>query len=343
EHRRMFLEGPRRVAEALGLHQMRDQPAVVLFDELHKYERWKDFLKGFFDTYADRARIIVSGSARLDVFNQAGDSLTGRYFSYRMHPFSVGEWSRYVEPGVVCNTRWEALRSFGGFPEPLLKGDERFYRRWRTSRTQQLLRDELRDLSRIHDIARIEVLHTLLRERVGQLTSYSSLAGQLRVSVDTVRRWLSTLAGLYQVFAVRPYWRNVPRSLRKEPKYYFWDWSIVSPGGARNENLIASHLLKAAHLWTDLGHGDFELFFLRDKERREVDLLMTRDQEPWLLVETKTARRGHLSGHLEYFAKRLRVPIVLQVAMDLPPVAGTCLTEGPPLIVPARTLLAELP
>jgi len=70
---------------------------------------------------------------------------------------------------------------------------------------------------------------------------------------------------------VQPWHRNGTRALRKEPKYYLWDWSQVSDPGARGENLIASALLKSVHWWTETGRGDFGLHFVRDKQKREVD------------------------------------------------------------------------
>lgn len=101
------------------------------------------------------------------------------------------------------------------------------------------------------------------------------------MSVDLVRRWTAALEALYYCFTVRPWFRNVPKSLRRQPKVYLWDWSMAEGDGPRAENLVASHLLKAVQWWTDVGIGSFELFYLRDKAKREVDFLVARDEQPW--------------------------------------------------------------
>lgn len=348
-HRAVILEGPEAVASRLGLDRLLSSPPLCAFDELHKYQHWRNFLKGFFDQYEDQARSLVTGSASLETFKRGGDSLMGRYFPYRLHPLSVGECLGNMASGPVCkepapidDDRWEALWRFGGFPEPFLKANQRFYNRWRTLRTEQLFREDLRDLTRIQELGQVEMLAELIRNQVGQLTSYAYLAKNVRVSVDTARRWIATLEALYFCFAVKPWHRNVARALRKEPKYYLWDWSQVGDAGARAENLIASALLKSVHWWSETGQGNFGLHFVRDKQKREVDFLVTRDHQPWFLVEVKTSEKAGLSDSLAYFQRQTGAAHAFQVAMDAEFVARDCFGQRSPIIVPARTLLAQL-
>lgn len=156
DHREIILSGPGRVARHAELDTLSGRPVSIVFDELHKYSRWKLFLKGFFDTYEARVRIIVTGSSRLDVYRRGGDSLMGRYFLFHMHPMSVGELIRVKPhrnpiqpPHSVSDVDWRALWEHGGYPEPYIRRDERFSLRWRGLRRIQLLRDEVRDLTRI--------------------------------------------------------------------------------------------------------------------------------------------------------------------------------------------------
>ena len=335
----------------MGLDRLRPTPPLCAFDELHRYRRWRDFLKGLFDTHGRDLRILVTGSARLDVFKRGGDSLMGRYFPYTLHPLSVAELAHpgdaadgeiVREPRRIETDSWDALNRFGGFPEPLSKADQRFYTRWRGLRTQQLFREDVRDLTRVQEIGQLEHLADVLRSQVGQLTSYTTLAGAVRVSLDTVRRWIAILEALYWCFAVRPWHANVARALRKEPKFFLWDWSLVEGAGARAENLVASALLKAVHSWTEGGRGDFALHFVRDKDKREVDFLVTRDRTPWFLVEVKASGREPLSPSLAHFQAQTGAAHAFQVAMDLPFVERDCFERSEPIIVPARTLLAQL-
>jgi hypothetical protein len=350
DHQKPIVAGPSGLAEALDLATLRDDRPVLILDEIHKYPGWRNLLKGFFDTYAEAADVLVTGSARLSVFNTSGDSLMGRYFSYRMHPLSVAEIVRPAigeppgerPPAAIDDDAFDTLVEFGGFPEPLTKQDTRFANRWRRLRHQQLFREEMRDLTRIQEVAKVSTLAQLVVQRVGQLTAYASLANAVDASIDSVKRWLSTLESLYFCFAVRPWHRNVARALRKEPKFYLWDWSLVSEPGARFENFVAGALLKACHFWTDAGFGELDLHFLRDKEKREVDFLIARDGAPWLLVEAKSSGRPGLSPSLASYHEQLGNVRALQVARDLPYVDRNCFELGRPMIVPARTFLSQL-
>lgn len=349
EHRRIILAGENQVASECGFDTLAGGAEVVIFDEIHKYPKWKLFLKGFFDLFADKCQIIVTGSGHLNVFKSGGDSLMGRYFLYRMHPLSVAELlhQELIEhevclPQKIEDEDFETLLSFGGFPEPFLAGNKRFYNRWRRLRTDQLLREDLRDLSRIQDIGRVEILAENLIHQAGCLVNYSTLANSINVSVDTIRRWILSLESLYFSFSVRPWFVNIPKSLRKQPKIYLWDWSLIPDTGSRNENFIACHLLKAAQWWTDIGLGSYQLYFIRDKEQREVDFLLTRNDQPWLLVEVKTSGKAKLSPHLTRFQEKTGAPHALQVAIDLNYVEGDCFSLRRPAVVPAKTFLSQL-
>ncbi len=348
--RQQIMKGPDTVAELLQLDRLSPGKAVVVFDELHKHRKWKTFIKGFFDKYSKEVQIIVTGSARLDVYKAGGDSLMGRYFLYRLHPISVAEAIRPTlrekeladHAEQLAEEDFSALFQFGGFPEPFLKRDLRFYIRWKRLRAQQLFSEDLRDLTKIQDMARIELLAQLLRAQAGQLMSYSSLANKIDVSVDTIRRWLKILKSFYYCFTLQPWSQNITRSLIKEPKTYLWDWSLVEDHGARVENFIASHLFKAVQFWTDRGLGEYDLHFLRDKEKREVDFLVSKNGRPWFLVEAKASDNGGLSKSLFHYQNLTGAEHALQVVFDLPYEAGNCFASSRPLIVPARTFLSQL-
>jgi len=274
----------------------------------------------------------------------------GRYFSYRMHPVSLAELTRtnLSETGIQNPQRpaseaLEQLLAFGGFPEPFLKADSRFSARWRRLRGEQLVREDIRDLTRIQDIGQLEILMQSLTAQAGQLVNFSTLANRINVSVDTIRRWIGSLQSFYFCFEVRPWFRNVAKSLRKQPKLYLWDWSLApAEGGARYENLIASHLLKSVHWWTDRGLGNFGLYFLRDKTGREVDFLVVKDNTPWFLVEVKSGSDRVLNPALRYFQKQTKAAHAFQVVSRLPFVARDCFEHTTPLIVPAATFLSQL-
>jgi hypothetical protein len=348
DDRRRLLRGPAALAEALQLDRLRARPPVAALDELHKYTKWKALLKGFFDTYGDRVHLIVTGSSRMDVFRRGGDSLMGRYLLYRMHPFSVGESLRtdlpakeLHSPAEVVSADWNALWEHGGFPEPFLRRDSRFTRRWRSLRQEQLSREDLREVAQVSDLGTMETLMQLLAERSAQQLVFSSLAREIQVSVDTVKRWIDLLARLHYGFMVRPWFKNVAKALRKEPKWFQRDWSGLADDGARAETLVACHLLKAVEGWTDLGFGDFELRYLRDKQKREVDFLVVRDRKPWFLVEVKLSETS-LSPSLAYFQAQTKAAHAFQVVMNLGYQRADCFAVHRPVVVPARAFLSQL-
>jgi len=347
--RQVIVRGPQAVAEQLELQTLRDAPAFAIFDEIHKYRKWRTFLKGLFDKHADDCRFIVTGSARLNIARRGGDSLMGRYFLYRMHPLSVAELcatdlleTEVRGPGRADPNALEQLIRFGGFPEPFLTGTTRFYNRWKRLRLEQLFHEELRDLTQVQETAQMEVLAALLTHQSGQLVNYTALAANVNVAVDTIRRWMAILESLYYCFLIRPWFRNVPKSLRKQPKVYLWDWSLLPDAGARYENFVASHLLKAVQWWSDIGLGSYDLFYLRDKAKREVDFLVTRENKPWFLVEVKSSSHQPLSASLHYFHRQLQTEHAFQVVFDLAPVERDCFSPRKPVIVPAASLLTQL-
>jgi len=346
--RRVVMAGPASLASHLDLARVKKTKPVAILDELHRWKKWQTFLKGFFDKHEDRIRIVVTGSSRLDLYRRGGDSMMGRYFPYRMHPFSVGEIARQSYPAGPINPpsqipekEFEALWKHGGYPEPFLKRNLPFTRRWQSLRLRQLLRDDLRDLTSIQELAQVETVSELLGTRSSTRLVYKNIAETVNSSVDTIRRWVSTFVALHHGFLLRPWHRKVSRSLLKEPKWHLRDWSSISDPGARAETFVACHLLKAVEGWTDVGLGEFGLYYLRDKQQREVDFLVVRDATPWFLVEVKKSDEA-LSPALSYFQRMTGAKHAFQLVIDMPYVDANCFSRKDPAVVPARTLLSQL-
>ena len=286
---------------------------LLVFDELHKFFRWKNWIKGIFDTQHEQHQLLVTGSARLDVFRRGGDSLLGRYHYWRLHPFTLDE--RPAKMGV--GEAFARLLSMGGFPEPFLTNDARFAKRWRRDREDRVLRDDLRDLEHVREISAITLLVASLRQRVGGLVVVGNIAQDLQVSPNSVKHWITLLERMYLVFVVPPFTQGVPRAIQKPPKVYFFDnGDIEGDEGARFENLVATHLLKWLH-WLEDHEGDrWALHYLRDKEGREVDFAITKNRTLVALVEAKLTD-AEPSKSLKYYAERLRPKLAIQIVADV--------------------------
>ncbi len=262
---------------------------AVIFDELHKLRDWKSWLKGVYDTEGIPPALVVTGSAKLDTYKKVGDSLAGRFFQFRLHPLDLKELTS-LRPGVSSESALDQLLEIGGFPEPYLEGEKRFYKRWKRSHLAIILRQDLIELENIQQISAVETLIQLLRKRVGSPVSFSSLAQDLQVSDKTVKKWLTLLENMYIIFRVTPYHCNVARSLLKTPKYYFYDTGqVLGDRGIRLENATACALLKEIHFREDCLGEELGLHYLQTKDGNEIDFLVTRETSPCLMLEVKWA------------------------------------------------------
>ena len=226
---------------------------LIIFDEIHKYKKWKSFVKGEYDTLKNKYHFLITGSARLDLYRKGGDSMLGRYHYYRLHPFSLAELiGKVTIPEVMKEIpirlrrekeKLKALDKFGGFPEPFLKQNTRVLRRWHNEKTERLFREDIRDVEQVRDIVSMQLLGDLLPEKTGSLLSINSLREDLEVSHRAVSSWLNILETFYYCFRIYPFVGKNFRSLKKEAKLYLWDWSEVENEAVRFENCVASHLL----------------------------------------------------------------------------------------------------
>jgi len=303
---------------------------LLILDEIHKHRRWKGTLKGVYDTLSAPCDILVTGSARLSIYRKGGDSLLGRYHNFRLHPFSLREMHTDKHHSAVTlidrlfagsqripsdsQDNLNSLMKLGPFPKPLLSQNARKARIWQRERRELIIREDLRDLSKLPELDRVEMMAALLPGKVGSTFSLNSLREDLEIGHHTARRWLTYLKELFYIYEIKPYHKSIPRALKKEGKIYFWDFTEVDSPASRFENLVANHLLKACHYWTDSGEGLFELFFLRNKEKQEIDFLITLDKKPWLPVEVKSTDTD-LSPNWSKFMPLIECKRGLQIVM----------------------------
>ena len=327
--------------------KIKNRPLPLVFDEIHKHTAWRDILKGLFDTNRERIRLLVTASSRLGFVRKSGDSLVGRYFSYEMFPIGLpevmGDFSYLLQDErpltdgeYVTRLAREAdakaaidglaqLLTLGGFPEPFLKGTDRFHRRWQNDYKALLTKEEVRDFSRIQDIRGLETMVEILPTKVGSNLSIPSLVDVLDVSHKTIKNWIDVLHGVYLVFTISPWHRNIKRSIIKEKKLYFFEWPLVFDSGLRFENLLAVNLLRMAVRFTEIGLGNFEVFYIRDKEKREVDFALVKDNKPVALFEAKESDLN-ISKSGRFYSRKLNIPLfqIVHKAQKVEAFPGNC-------------------
>jgi predicted AAA+ superfamily ATPase len=324
--RRQWIKDPHLIVPA---KQQSSQKPILVLDELHKAKLWKRSLKGIYDSKNGECDILVTGSARLNVYRKGSDSLLGRYYHFRLHPFSLGEllsnrvmllpdtlienvFAHSQKASLKAQKLMARLTHYGPFPEPFIAENQRILNLWQRNRIERIIREDLRDLSRLPELSQLEMLASLLPERVSSPLSLKALSEDLEVAYTTIKRWLEYLNELYYFYAVKPYARSLARAIKKEYKIYLWDWSEIDDQAARFENIIASHLLKYCHYLTDTGYGDFELRYLRNKEKLEIDFLILKDKKPWLPIEVKL-NDDKPSENWRTFMKQLQLPVGIQI------------------------------
>jgi len=298
-------------------YQFGTELPLVVFDELHKSPKWKSWIKGVYDKRPADQTYLVTGSARLDVYRRGGDSLLGRYHYWRMHPFTLDEAVEGITPQVALNR----LMTVGGFPEPFLSLDEAEAARWRRERFDRILRDDVRDLENVRLLSTLSALADLLKERVSSQISYANLAADLEVAPKTIRHWIDLLARMYMIFVVLPFTGKLTRAIQRPPRIYFYDnMDVETPPdkllAARFENLIATHLLKRLQFLEDKTGERLALHYLRDRDQREVDFVITKKKEVVELIEVKYSDEAP-SASLRHYAKVLKPKRAVQVVYTL--------------------------
>ena len=312
----------------------------VCFDEIHKIPKWKNALKAIFDSMSEYYQFIITGSAKFDIRKKAGDSLSGRYFTFHLFPLSLAE---LINPGKIpalnaktakefiqqkldskvnsVNTLSQLLE-FSGFPEPFLKQSKAFHAKWARDYTDTVIREDIGALTRIIDKEHLYDLYNLLPEMVGNPISVSSLTSHLELSNPTVKSYLKRLEDFYLAFRVYPYSKNIKRSLLKAPKCYLYDWTRIKDSGKRFENYVAVELVTQMNLWMDASGEDYSLFYIRNKEKQETDFLLLKNNKPWLLIETKLSDGGIPAHHYAIQSMLNNIPLV-QVCRE----EGVCKLE----------------
>ena len=293
-------------ARSLGIRDL-----WIVFDEIHKRNRWRDILKGVYDVFGDDFRFLVTGSARLDLFRRSGDSLVGRYNLFHMMPFNIGEiaglrkgvsflaekspkkrlkiFEEQVSGQISASVEeaFQHLWRYGPFPEPFLRQNERFSFKWHQDYLSLVIREELKDITKIVELDKVENLLFLMPTRITAPLSMANLAGELEVAHTTVKVWLEQLKRVYLLFPVAPWAKKVSRGLRREKKWYFLDWYYVPEDPARLESMVATYLYRVCLALTDMGVGKYQLYYLRTLDKQEIDFIVEADGKPILAVEVK--------------------------------------------------------
>jgi len=307
----------------------------VCFDEIHKIKGWKNILKGIFDETQEHYQFIVTGSTKLNVLKKAGDSLSGRYFTFHLFPLMLKEvvGPVTIDPGECQNasdfilermnkqrkaqSALSDLLEYSGFPEPFVAHSGAFHKKWSREYLDRVITEDIGLLTNIVDREKLHDLYRLLPELVGNPISENSVAQHLESNPVTIKNYLKRLEDFYLTFKVIPYSHNIKRAILKAAKWYLYDWTGVKDPYNRFENFVATQLYTRLSAWQDLTGTEFMLSYIRDKNKRETDFLILKEREPWLMIEVKYSDAPVDSHHG-----------VIAQALGGIPVVQVCYQEG---------------
>lgn len=311
------------------LNRQDNSKPLIILDEIHKYRSWKNYLKGIYDQFHKNYLFLILGSGRLDIFQKGGDSLTGRYFLFHLWPLTLAElinkrndFTAFSQDPLAippsyssAKEAWESLSQFSGFPEPFFTGKGTFYQRWAQTYGQQLIREDIRNMTNIKYVDTVETLFSLLSSKVGSPLSMASLSEDLQTSFTSIRDWLEIFERFYLTFRLSPWAKKINRAITKEKKLYLFDYAQIQNPAIRFENMVAVELFRAVNTWNDLGLGKFDLFYIRNKEKEEVDFLIADKNVPKILIEAKLGDTD-ASHSLLKFQSQLNIPAIQLVNKD---------------------------
>lgn len=301
----------------------------ICFDEIHKMPKWKNILKDFFDSFHENVKFVVTGSAQLDSYRKAGDSLAGRYLMFHLFPIALFELThkdntfleispnsnqfieRILETVKYYPNEQEQLLKFSGFPEPLLRSKINFQRRWKNDYIDKLIKEDLRDITRIVALENIATLMLLLPSKIGLPLSINSLVNDIGINYTSIKNYLNALQLSYVIFSIKPYSKRVNRAIKKEVKSYFFDWTRCVSEGALFENYVAMQLVTWITLVNDLGISELDIRYVRLRDGKETDFLILKDNSPWLLIEAKLSKTPTIESHHYRISEMLgKIPLV---------------------------------
>lgn len=304
---------------------------LVILDEIHKYKDWKNYLKGIYDEFSSDYFFLISGSGRLDLYQKGGDSLAGRYLMFHLFPFTISElshrkrdFSNFINNPIddfdinskkTTQAIWNRLSEFGGFPEPFARSEKTFWTKWSRNYGKQIIYEDIRDLSNIKNINDVGLLFSLLPSKIGSPISINNIACDLQVAFDTAKNWLNLFDMAYLTFRISPWTKKITRAITKEKKLYLFNYPLIPDTGVRFENMVALELYRAINNWNEKGYGDFKLHYIRNKEKEELDFLISDNNSPILIIEAKSSDDEPAKSLID-FQNRLNIPAVQLVNQE---------------------------
>lgn len=254
----------------------------LFIDEIQKAPDLIEYIQGIVDSHPER-KFLLSGSSQFELMKGVSESLAGRSGVYELMPMSFAETS-----GISSEKDLDTLL-FDGFYPAVCSG-KNVSKLYYPSYVKTYLEIDVRDLLNIKDMMQFLRFMKLCAARIGSIFNASELSGEVGVDSKTIASWLSVLQASYIIYLLPPYYENISKRLVKSPKLYFCDpglacylLDIESPRQLNRDkmrgNIFENFVVMEAVKHRMNAGKDGGVFFYRDSNKNEVDLLVKEEGE----------------------------------------------------------------
>lgn len=294
----------------------RHKPPIIV-DEIQKAPELFEYIKDIVDENKNKGQFYLTGSQSMKLMKNVSDSLAGRAGIVKMLGFSLREINKinYFEPFLPTNSHIDAISKQrkvfnyqqiiscihkGWFPElHETKSSLRDWSDYYSSYFQTYIEKDIKDLLNIRDESAFIKFVKTAASLSGELLNYTTIAEICGKDVKTIQSWMSCLESSGLVYLLQPYYNNLNKRLVKTPKLYFLDTGLAcwllgwntpeqlvdgAMWGHILETFVFTEILKSYY---NAGISSAPLFFYRDKEKNEIDLVIE-DGGTLYPVEIKT-------------------------------------------------------
>lgn len=309
----------------------------VLIDEVQYAPNLFPYIKMVVDKTKQNGLLWLTGSQQFDMMKNVTESLAGRVAILHLQGISLAEeQGRAHDPPFLPNlallkSRQKSAKTLtlpevyhkiwrGAYPDMVAQNNDKNWERFYSSYVATYIQRDVREYLNINDTAAFHKFMQIAAARTGQLINYADMARDVSVSEVTVKTWLNVLHASGIVYQLQPYFNNRTKRLVKTPKLYFMDTGLCSyltgwlsadvlergaMSGPMLETWVVSEIIKS---YLHQGRTP-RVFFYRDKEKREVDLLIEESGTLYPIEIKKTASIQNIGFKGFDMLKKLKMPI----------------------------------
>lgn len=287
----------------------------IIIDEVQRAPNIFLHIKLLADKSSEKGKIILTGSQSYKLLSSVADSLSGRICIIEMSSLSMREkfeinfTKEFLPTKEYINERSQNLKSYNSVWKHIFRGSlpalsddlidwESFYR----SYVRTYIDRDVAEFVNVKNLVKFNNFMKCIASRTGELFNAESISRDVGVSLKTIQEWTSILESSGIIKLLHPYENNITNRTVKTPKVYFMDTGLVcylvgwsnenvamngAMSGALFETFVVSEIIKSYY---NSGHDAQKIYFYRDKDKKEIDLVIEKDNVLYPIEIKKSAR-----------------------------------------------------